>query len=122
MEDVDITMHNTRLFPKNSGAAAYRLTGIAARCDWAVMTDMAAGDYHIHGDLSRSPDTVFLSMRGFFASIPYFYEEVLPKIPNRFILVTGSEDLTIPNQIDQRWRPFQSYEKELIGRILSDHR
>lgn len=115
-------MHNTRLFPKNLGAAAYKLTGVAARCDWTIMSDQKEGDFHVHGDLSRPPRTVFLSMRGFFASIPYFYEEILPKIETPFILVTGSEDLTIPNQIDNRWRAFHPNEKEMIYRILTDDR
>ncbi|BFM20157.1 hypothetical protein [Gilvimarinus japonicus] len=122
MKKTSIHMHNTRLFPKNLGAAAYKLTGIAAQCDWAIMSDQKTGDFYVHGDLSRSPRTVFLSMRGFFASIPYFYENILPKIESQFILITGSEDLTIPNQIDKRWRAFRPDEKETIYRILEDHR
>lgn len=117
-----IAMHSTRLFPKNHGAAAYRLTGLAARCDWVIMADQAKGDFYVHGDLNRSPRTVFLSMRGFFGSIPYFHDEILPKITGRFVLISGSEDLTIPNQVDQRWRPFGSEEKGIIQRILSDKR
>lgn len=123
-------MHNTRLFPKNLGAAAYELTGVAALCDWAIMCNSkeddfegdVEGDFYVHGDLSRPPRTVFLSMRGFFSSIPYFYKEVLPKIESRFILITGSEDLTIPNQTDKRWRAFRPDEKEMIYRILADDR
>lgn len=122
MKKTSIVMHNTRLFPKNLGAAAYNLTGIAARCDWAIMSDREKNDFYVHGDLSQPPRTVFLSMRGFFASIPYFYEEILPRIESHFILVTGSEDLTIPHQIDKRWRAFRSDEKEMIYRILEDER
>lgn len=122
MKKVSIPMHNTRLFPKNLGAAAYELTGVAGRCDWAIMSDNNTGDFYIHGDLSQPPRTVFLSMRGFFESIPYFYEDILPIIGSPFILITGSEDLTIPNQIDKRWRAFRPDEKEMINRILEDER
>lgn len=122
MNQPSIHMHNTRLFPKNLGAAAYNLTGIAARCDWVIMSDQKTGDFYVHGDLSRPPRTVFLSMRGFFSSIPYFYEEILPKIEGQFILITGSEDLTIPRQTDKRWREFRADEKEIIYRILEDER
>ena len=33
---------STRLFPKGQGADAYRLTGVAARCDWVLLSDTAA--------------------------------------------------------------------------------
>src|SRR5690606_23530407 len=47
---------------------------------------------------------------------------ILPKIESPFILITGSEDLTIPNQTDKRWRAFLPDEKEIINRILADDR
>jgi len=115
-------MHNTRLFPKHRGAAAYRLTGIAERCDWSIMTDLDVNDVVLHGDDSKQPRTVFLSLRSFYRAIPYFYEEILPGIENRFVFVTGSEDITVPNQLDARWRPFNTGEKELIEKIISDER
>ena len=52
-------MHNTRLFPKGKGAESYRLTGIAALCDWAIMTDSHQSDVSVRGDLSKPPRTVF---------------------------------------------------------------
>ena len=30
---------STRLFPKNAGASTYRLTGLAAMCDWVILSD-----------------------------------------------------------------------------------
>ena len=121
-QPIEILMHNTRLFPKDVGAAAYRLTGIAARCDWVIMTDSKKGDALIRGDLTRQPRTVFLSLRSYFGAIPFFYEEVLPKIENSFVLVSGSEDITIPNQVDARWRPFNARERYLVERIANDDR
>jgi hypothetical protein len=118
----NIAMHNTRLFPKYEGADGYRLTGIAARCDWAIMTDSRKGHGLVLGDLTQQPRTVFLSLRSNFHAIPYFYKEVLPRIENRFVLITGSEDITIPNQVDARWRPFNAEERDLIIKILSDDR
>ncbi|MEN9063000.1 hypothetical protein [Ponticoccus litoralis] len=29
----------TRLFPKAGGADRYRISGLAARCDWVVLSD-----------------------------------------------------------------------------------
>jgi len=118
----EISLHNTRLFPKHQGAAAYRLTGIAARCDWVIMTDAKKADALIRGELTHQPRSVFLSLRSIFGAIPYFYEEVLPKIESNFVLITGSEDITIPKQIDARWRPFSASERGLIERIINDER
>ena len=41
MNTVEIQIQNTLLFPKNQGAHAYQLTGIAAHCDWVLLTDGA---------------------------------------------------------------------------------
>lgn len=117
-----LTIHNTRLFPKGSGATAYRLTGIAARCDWAIMTDRHEDEACLHGDTSSQPRTVFLSLRSLFSAIPYFYHEILPNISEAFVLVSGSEDITIPNQVDKRWRPHTIEEKALIHKIVTDDR
>ena len=117
-----VYMHNTRLFPKNNGANSYRLTGIAARCDWAILTDSGKTEISIRGNLSKQPRTVFLSLRSGVHAIPYFIEHVLPKINGRFVLITGSEDITIPNQIDARWRSFTAEEKGLIHKTIDDDR
>ncbi len=121
-QPIETTVHNTRLFPKNRGAAEYRLSGIAARCDWVIMTDTKGDDVAIYGDLTRQPSTVFLSLRGFFSAIPCFYTQVLPKITNRFVLISGSEDITIPNQVDARWRSFNDNERKIIDKIINDKR
>ena len=126
LQPTEISMHNTRLFPRDTGAAAYRPSGIAGRCDWIAMTDIKLqsdgslrGEGLLRGEVSRSPRTVFLSMRSSFHALPWFYEEVLPKITNRFILISGSEDCTLPNQVDARFRPATPAEKELVGKIAS---
>ncbi len=125
---VEVAMHNTRLFPRFKGVAKYRLGGIAARCDWVALTDNTLhsdGILRGEGLLLRngvSPHTVFLSMRSSFHALPWFYEEVLPKISQRFILISGSEDFTIPNQVDKRLRPATAAEKDLVRTIASDNR
>ena len=115
-------MHSTRLFPKGNGASQYRLTGIASRCDWAVLTDCKDGEVSLRGDFSKQPRTVYLSLRSFHRAIPYFFDEILPIISGKFVLITGSEDITIPNQIDARWREFNVAEKEQISKIIKDER
>ena len=125
MQDfLEISTHSTRLFPKGNGGAAYQVRGIAARCDLAIMTDGELGgpEAHVHGDLSRGPRTIFLSMRSFYHAIPYFFEEILPRLSRPFVLITGSEDITLPNQIDARFRPFSKQEKGIIDSIIADDR
>ena len=113
---------NTRIFPRNMGADSYNITGIASRCDWIVSTDLKNSSAKLYGDLSKQPRTVFLSLRSLFHAIPYFYEQVLPRITNRFVLVSGSSDMTIPNQTDLRWRPFDQREKSIIEQVRTDKR
>lgn len=111
--------HSIRLFPKNGGADAYQTTGIAARCDWVVHTDNAHPRFHVFRNVN-SPNTVFLSMRAPFVAIEGFASKVLPQIKSDFVLVSGSEDATIPRQVDRRWRPFSQNEQDLI-RQIHDH-
>jgi len=121
---VSVSIHNTRLFPKHRGAIAYRNTGIAARCDWVLMTDggslMRSAD--LRGDLSRQPRTVYLSLRSYYDALPCFVNEVLPRIERPFVLVSGSEDITLPRQTDRRSRGYTAEEQALVGRILADER
>lgn len=119
--DALVAMHNTRLFPKGQGAAAYQLTGIASRCDWALMTDRRRGA-ELRGEPSVQPRTVFVSMRSAHRALPYFHAEILPLIKSPFVLVSGSEDFTVPNQLDARWRPSNSDERRIIREIALDER
>lgn len=114
---------STRLFPKAKGADAYVVNGIAARCDWVVLSDKTAP----HAVLVRRVDTdaprhVFLSLRHPFHAIAFFWEHVLPRIGNRFVLVSGSEDVTVPRQLDQRWRSFDAVEQARLRAIRDDPR
>ena len=117
-----INMHSTRLFPKNLGADSYRLTGIAARCDWAILTDSGKRKLAIHGNLAQKPQTVFLSLRSGINAVRCFVEDILPKIKAPFVLISGSEDITIPNQTDVRWPSFTLEEKRLIHNLINDER
>lgn len=113
--------HATRLFPKFAGATACRLTGIAARCDWVVASDPAPP--HVALIRQRTvPRHVFLSLREPFRALAFFVEAVLPQIPGPFVLVSGSEDVTLPRQTDRRWRPFDAAERARIDAILGDPR
>jgi len=58
-------------------------------------------------------------MREPFLAIRYFSEHVLPTLSRPFVLITGSEDITIPIQTDQRWRPFDAAEQGLIQQLLN---
>lgn len=116
-----LNVHSTRLFPKNRGADQYVLSGIAARCDWAVLSDWHEPQCVLRRVRNtETPEHIFLSMRQAYFALPYFTNHVLPKLTRPFILVSGSEDLTFPRQIDQRWRPFNKSEQADIHAIL-DH-
>ena len=108
-----------RLFPKNLGARAYRITGIAERCDWIVLSDTAEPHVTLYQRSTvRFPRYIFLSLRSPFAALSYFSEEILPTIRNPFVLVSGSEDATVPIQTDRRWRAFNVQEKRSLAAIL----
>lgn len=100
---------STRLFPKFEGADAYVLTGIAARCDWVVLSDRKAPHIadRIQTDIP-SVRTVFVSMRAHEHALTHFLDVVLPQLVSPFVLITGSEDITLPRQTDQRWPPLDS--------------
>jgi hypothetical protein len=53
-------------------------------------------------------------------AISHLIDKVLPNLSHPFVLVSGSEDVTIPHQLDKRWNPFDSETVEKIKRI-ADH-
>lgn len=113
--------HSTRLFPKGRGAAAYEMTGLAARCDWVILSDNTAPQVHFHRNTrTATPQTIFLSLRAAHQAIRYFCDQILPVLHAPFVLVSGSEDMTIPVQTDQRWRCFDAQERSMIA-ALAQH-
>lgn len=111
-------IHSTRLFPKGKGADAYRVTGIASRCDWVVLTDTAAPQSALlRQGGPEEPRHIFLSMRAPFVALRVFAREILPNLTSPFILISGSEDVTLPLQTDRRWREFTAEEHALIKHI-----
>ena len=113
---------STRLFPKNQGADRYAVTGIAARCDWVVLSDMRAPHAVLARRRDGPPRHVFLSLRSPFDALAFFFDHVLPQIDRPFVLVSGSEDVTVPNQRDARWRPFTAQEGHRLRALADDPR
>jgi hypothetical protein len=114
---------STRLFPKGLGADKYVPSGIAARCDWIVLSDRNEPRTALLKQSDRpSPRHVFLSLRSPFVALAFFIEQVLPAISGPFVLVSGSEDATVPTQLDERWRRFNAQERGWITAILDDPR
>jgi hypothetical protein len=112
--------HSTRLFPAKCGANGYRINGIAERCDWVILSDHRRPKIHFHQNIkTEQPRHIFLSMRYGYRAIHYFARMVLPQINSNFILITGSEDMTLPNQCDRRKRPFNKLERSYIEEILT---
>ncbi len=115
---LDSMGHSVRLFPKGRGADAYRLSGIAALCDWVICSDTQSPQIHLtQKHRGQEPRHIFLSLRSPKIAIEYFVTEVLPTILGSFVLVTGSEDVTLPNQTDQRWEPFDAKTRGNIDAI-----
>lgn len=116
----DAALQSVRLFPKNLGSAAYSLTGIAARCDWALMSDNKEQRTYLHRTQpTERPRHIFLSLRNVFAALPAFATEILPKLTAPFVLISGSEDVTLPLQLDLRWRAYNASERQHISTILN---
>ena len=114
---------STRLFPKNRGADAYVVNGIARRCDWVVLSDRQPPQASLVRQVeTEAPRHVFVSLREPFQALAFFIERVLPMIRGPFVLVSGSEDASLPRQLDQRWRPFDPAERGRIRSLLEDPR
>jgi len=110
----------TRLFPKDLGADQYIPSGIAKRCDWIIFTDNRQPRSVLFNNTSTpSPKTIFLSLRSPFLALAYFVKQILPKIEGEFILFSGSADITLPNQMDKRWRKTNDTERQYILEILN---
>lgn len=110
---------STRLFPKNGGAKGYEITGIAACCDWVLLSDWQSPQTHLHRNRPQgAPRHVFLSLRAPFPALAAFVHDVLPLITEPFVLVSGSEDCTLPRQTDHRWRAFNEDEDRMIAQVL----
>ncbi len=111
---------STRLFPKGQGCTAYRITGIAARCDWVVLSDAAEPKVLLVRRQPGPPGTLFLSLRSPRRALEYFVARVMPLLTRPFVLVSGSEDATVPHQRDRRWATFDEAGLALVGRILAN--
>lgn len=112
--------HSTRLFPKHRGSDAYRLTGLAAHCDWVVLSDTKTPTARLVCRTgNKNPRHIFLSLRSPFDGLNFFVREVLPLLREPFVLISGSEDITIPRQTDARWRKFNDCEQHNLREILN---
>lgn len=114
-----LEIHSTRLFPRGRGADQYVCTGVAARCDWVLLSDTVPPHLHLVRR-TRRPRHVFLSLRFPMPALHCFASELLPQLDSPFVLISGSEDVTIPRQTDQRWRAYTPAERAEIQAIL-DH-
>ena len=77
-------IHNIRLFPKRFGTSAYKITGISAKCDWKVISDIDGSACLFDSNIIK-PQTVFISLRAGIKALEYFGKEVLPRISNPFV-------------------------------------
>ena len=115
-----MTPLSTRLFPKFKGAAAVRLSGVADLCDWVVLTDPRPPHLDIRKKTGTgTPKTIFLSLRHYPAALDVFANQILPELAAPFTLISGSEDVTLPDQTDKRWPEYNEAEAAAISKILA---
>lgn len=119
-----LRVQSTRLFPKRHGAGSYRLTGIAKRCDWVVLSDPIDGPEAValKRQVNGPPRSIYLSLRAPFRAFDFFFDAVLPRLTSPVVLVSGSEDITVPNQQDRRWRAFSEEERARLLALTGDPR
>lgn len=115
MFDALLQPHSVRVFPKNKGADAYEASGISALCDWVVFSDQQQPQIHVKQNTTISqPKTIFLSLRNAQKALRYFRNVILPTLDAPFVLITGSEDVTLPSQLDCR---FPAYGPDVMNAI-----
>ena len=76
--------------------------GISAEADWALMVPC------MFGNVEKPPRIIFVHNH----MLPHFVESPLRfmNTSSRFVLVSGGTDMTVPRQIDQRYRqPFRGF-------------
>jgi hypothetical protein len=102
------------------GCLHVKPNGIAACCDWILLSDTGKPHYRLVNQAGvAAPRTIFISLRGGLQTLEYFEEFILPKVSGTFVLITGSEDLTIPSQNDSRWIRACESTGRAIARILN---
>lgn len=111
-------VHSTRLFPVGRGANQYFVTGVASLCDWVILSDTVHPKINVRRRRQTSePCHIFLSLRNAPEAICFFATKILPALRQPYVLVSGSEDVTIPNQTDQRWPSFKAEVHQALDEI-----
>mmetsp|Transcript_26854 Transcript_26854/g.39481 ORF Transcript_26854/g.39481 Transcript_26854/m.39481 type:complete len:490 (+) Transcript_26854:61-1530(+) len=95
-------------------------SGLPQRCDWVIGTRM--GHWRqipvetAYGDVSLSPQTIFVQVE----MLQNFHDHILPCLEQseRFVLITGDDDKTVPRQLDKRYtyRSIRASEKGFFAR------
>lgn len=106
------------LYSEGKGANSYYVTGLPSRCDCIILTSQRKPNIQVRGE-EDDPNYIFISTRYVRKGIEFFCESFLSNIKSSFILITGSEDKTIPNQLDHRWPSIREREKSYINEILN---
>lgn len=115
-----LRIHSTRLFPVRLGAHQYKITGIASKCDWVVLSDLKQPHIELRKQRnSQRPETIYLSLRAPIHALNYFVRFVLPSLTHPFILISGSEDFTLPRQIDKRFLDRNTLAHRYVNIILN---
>ena len=107
-----LSLHKIRIQDYNNIDNTY----LPYKCDWNYANN------RLIGDESKQPKTIFIKVE----FIEAFYNSYYRKIEknNRFIIVSGGGDVTMPNNLDIRFKDLKNIKnnKKIISEMLKDER
>ena len=107
-----LSLHKMRIQDYNNIDNTY----LPYKCDWNYANNK------LFGDENKQPKTIFIKVE----FIEAFYNSYYRKIKNdtRFIILSGGGDVTIPNNIDIRYKDLKIIKnnKKIINEMLKDKR
>ena len=94
-------------------------SGLPIRCDWVIGTRVAHWRYQdirsAYGSVREHPETIFVMAE----HLQNFNDFLLPCLHEKFVLILGDHDLTIPLQTDKRYTYSPSPPKQFFSGKLS---
>ena len=110
-------MHTRLVYTK--GVNRYtqnNLIGLCKRCDWFIHNKQI-----INITNTSSPKLIFICGYLAHVAIPYFVNNLLPTITNKFVLIVASGDYTFPHgRGDIRYHEYKNCQKEIATLLKSD--
>ena len=91
------------------------LTGIASKCDWYIYKDKL-----VHINETTEPRFIFINTNSGHISVPFFINEILPKINWNIVLILASTDYTFPTGSGDARENLYKDHQEIIKNLLNN--